>query len=243
VIVDEKPSFVRQLLAARRRSRANFLLGKVLINSPMKVVDIGCGIDGRSFSDFVPENWDVTGVDVLPSEAVHHAHPRFTYLQQDAQDLSRFDDTAFDLAVSIGVLEHITDELQLGRVVSEIRRIATQYAVVVPYRYCWIEPHYGVPFFPVLPRPVQAAIVRTLNLNRHRDAVKRDPRFIQKYYHWPSNGQYQALFPEAAIHLLPTREMIAIVRSARNGAHQPAADPRGEDHDHHPRQHPPLHRG
>ncbi len=82
---NELPSVIRKVLAYRRRSRVDFMLSKVVVANNMKVIDIGCGVDGRSFDDYVPEDWEITGVDILPIERVHHKHPRFSYIQQDAQ--------------------------------------------------------------------------------------------------------------------------------------------------------------
>jgi len=209
---DRLPSFIRKALAYRRRARVDFILSKVVTANNMKVIDIGCGVDGRSFEAYVPVDWEITGVDTIPAERVRHEHPRFSYLQQDARDLSRFQDHEFDLAVSIGMLEHITEESAFKRTVSEIGRIAKQYIVVVPYKYCWIEPHYGVPFFPLFPNSIRLALVKAFNLSDQRDVVGKDPEYINRNYRWLSNAEYRAEFPDSTIYLLPTLEMIAITR-------------------------------
>jgi ubiquinone/menaquinone biosynthesis C-methylase UbiE len=190
------------------------MLSQVIVANDMKVIDIGCGVDGRSFDDHVPEDWDITGVDIRPGEEVRHKHRGFSYVQQDAQDLSRFGDHEFDLAISIGMLEHITEESVFRRVVSELRRVARQHVVVVPYRYCWVEPHFGVPFFPLLPYSMKLAIVKIMNLSGLREAVTDDIEYINKNYRWLSNAQYRQEFPDSRIRLLPTLEMIAIARKA-----------------------------
>lgn len=188
------------------------MLSKIALAEDLKVIDIGCGIDGRSFEDFVPRNWEITGIDILPTERVHHNHPRFLYVQQDAQDLTLFKDYEFDLAVSIGMLEHITEQSMFERVVRELRRVARQHIVVVPFKYCWIEPHYGIPFFPLLPYRLKLALIRTLNLSNHREVVKKDPQFVRKEFRWLSNSEYSVAFPDSTIHLTPTLETIAIIR-------------------------------
>ena len=212
------PSVIKKLLAFRRRSRVSFILSKVDVANKLKVIDIGCGVDGRSFDDYVPEDWKITGVDIHPEGRVHHRHPGFTYIRQDAQDLSRFRDQEFDLAVSIGMLEHITEESAFKRIVSEIRRVAKQYIVVVPYKYCWIEPHFGVPFFPLFPYSMKLAVVKALNLSNARESVTKDPEFINKHYRWLSNAQYRLEFPDSKIHILPTLETIAIVRTSQQSS-------------------------
>jgi hypothetical protein len=184
-----------------------------MIAEKMNVLDIGCGVDGRSFDDYVPDDWRITGVDVLPQERVRHTHPGFCYIRQDAQDLSRFKDREFDWAVSIGMLEHITDEPMFKRIVSELRRVAKQYTVVVPYKYCWIEPHYGVPFFPLFPYSLKLATVKAFNLSNHRTLVEQDPEYINKNFRWLSNTEYKLEFPDSTIYLFPTLETIAITKA------------------------------
>lgn len=214
MITDNLPPLVRKILAHRRKARVDFILSKVSVSDNMKVIDIGCGIDGRSFEDYVPKNWNITGIDILPPNRVNHKHPNFSYMKKDAQDLSCFKDHEFDLAVSIGMLEHVTEDAVFNRIVSEIRRVAKQYIVVVPYRYCWVEPHYGVPFFPLFPYSMKLSVVKALNLSNHREEVKKDPEYINKNYRWLSNEQYRKKFPDSTIYLLPTLETIAITRNS-----------------------------
>lgn len=209
---DEFPSFVRKALSYRRRSRVRAMLSKIAVTDNMKVIDIGCGPDGRSFEDYVPQDWDITGVDIIPPEEVEHTHPKFSYIQQDAQDLSRFGDGEFDLAISIGMLEHITDDTTFKRIVSELRRVARQHVVVVPYKYAWIEPHYGVPFFPLLPYRLQVAMVKLFNLSDQRQLVTDNPQYLRENYRWLSNAQYRKEFPDSIVRLTPTFDMIAITR-------------------------------
>ncbi len=212
---DKLPSVVRKVLTSRRKARVDFMLSKVSTTDKMKIIDIGCGVDSRSFDAYVPADWEITGVDILPVERVHHQHPNFTYVKQNAQNLSCFKNHEFDLFVSIGMLEHITKEIAFRSIVSEIRRVAKQYIVVVPYKYCWIEPHYGVPFFPLYPYSVKLALVKALNLSNQRDIVRRNPDYINKNYRWLSNAEYRAEFLDSTIYLLPTLEMIAITRSCQ----------------------------
>jgi len=213
MFTDKLPSVIRKVLAYRRKARVGFVLSKIITTDKMKIIDIGCGNDNRSFGAYVPANCEITGVDILPVEQIRYKHPNFTYIKQDAQDLSRFKDNEFDLAVSIGMLEHITGEIEFKNIVSEIRRVAKQYIVIVPYKYCWIEPHYCIPFFPLFPYSFKLALVKALNLNDHRDLVRRDPDYIKKNFRWLSNAEYRAKFLDSNIYLLPTLETIAIIRS------------------------------
>ncbi|MFZ2397105.1 MAG: hypothetical protein WAW31_00310 [Smithella sp.] len=88
---DELPSVIRKVLKYRRQSRVDFMLSKVVVASNMKVIDIGCGVDGRSFDDYVPMDWEIIGADIQPAERVHHKHPRFSYIRQVDPKLSQED--------------------------------------------------------------------------------------------------------------------------------------------------------
>ncbi len=210
----ELPSFLRKILRYRRRSRADFMLSKVNTRPGMNIIDVGCGIDGRSFDDYVPRDWRITGVDIHTEDEIHHNHPNFRFFHCDARNLEQFEDGHFDLAVSIGMLEHIADDDTYRAIASEIQRVARQYCVVVPYKYCWIEPHYGVPFFPLWPRSWQLGLIKALNLSGQRELIKQRPSFFDKNYRWRSNREYLATFSGAEIHLLPTLECIAIIKKA-----------------------------
>ena len=146
---DNLPIAIQKVLVKRRKHRINQALSRITIKPEMKVIDIGCGIDGRSFENYIPTNWEIIGIDLKDPKKIKHTYPNFTYIQQNAQDLSQFKDNQFDLAVSIGLLEHVIEEKAFRRTVSEIRRVAKQHIVTVPARVGWIEPHYGFPFFPL----------------------------------------------------------------------------------------------
>jgi SAM-dependent methyltransferase len=180
----------------------------------MHVLDLGCGHSGRSVSDYAPPDWTIVGVDLFPARKVDHAHPGFTYRRGSATDLSIFDDGEFDLVISVGMLEHITDPADFAIVAAEIQRVGRQWALVVPYRYAWLEPHYHVPLFPVLPRPLQRGLVRTFDLHGDRKRAAADPDFPDHGTVWRTNAEYRAVFPGARTRLTPTLETVVISGSA-----------------------------
>jgi ubiquinone/menaquinone biosynthesis C-methylase UbiE len=179
----------------------------------MRVLDIGCGRTGRSTTDFAPASWGIVGVDLLPPGRVAHRHPGFSYVQGSVCDMDSFGDREFDLAISVGLLEHVTDRAAFADAAREIQRVADQYALVVPYRYAWIEPHYFVPFFPVLPRRIQNLAIQAFDLHRQRALVRADPDFLDRRIRWRSNAEYRAAFPGSRTRLTPTRETVVIARS------------------------------
>jgi hypothetical protein len=56
---DNLPYAVQKILVKRRKKRIAQALSKITIKKNMKVIDIGCGIDGRSFEDYIPQNWKI----------------------------------------------------------------------------------------------------------------------------------------------------------------------------------------
>lgn len=209
---DNLPLFIQRILVSRRKKRIAQALSKITTKQNMKIIDVGCGIDGRSFENYIPQNWDITGIDLKDPSKVDHTYPNFKYLQQNAENLNQFADKQFDLAVSIGLLEHVIDNKAFQKTVLEIRRVAKQHIVMVPAKYSWVEPHYGFPFFPLFPYSIQVSLVKAFNLANARKNVKLDPNFIKKGIIWRSNKEYQKSFPESKIYLTQTLEQIAIIK-------------------------------
>lgn len=210
VYTDRLPAPIRWALRKRRAFRFDAMLRGVRTWPGMSVLDVGCGIDGRSFSDHADPSWHITGLDVHPPELVKHAHSRFTYHRGNAADLSDFSDQSFDLVVSIGMLEHIVEPEAYRGVCAEMQRVGRQYLVLVPWKWAWIEPHYGFPFFGALPHGAQRWLIRTLNLCGHREHLD----YFEKNFAWRSNAQYRMDFPGAKIKLLPpTLETIVIAKT------------------------------
>lgn len=203
--------FLQRLLYKRRQHRASFLLSKVCLFPGMSVLDVGCGPDGRSMEVFLPSDYKIVGIDLYDEPEVKVSHPQFTYFQQDAQDLGRFCDKQFDLTLSIGMMEHICDRTMLEKIASEIDRVSKQYIIVVPWKYAWLEPHFRLPFFQLMPSCLQRTLTVLLNLHNLGEKVRQDHAYIQKNYQWLSNREWRQIFVGSKVCLSPTLETIAIV--------------------------------
>ena len=178
----------------------------------MSVLDVGCGHDGRSLEAFLPNDYQIVGVDLYDENEVKIDHPQFRYFKQDAQNLERFRDKEFDLAFSIGMMEHICDLMMLEKIACEIDRVSKQYIVVVPWKYTWVEPHFRFPFFQLLPSNLQRTLTVLLNLHNLREKISQDQAYIEKNYQWLSNREWRKIFVGSTIYLTPTLETIAIVK-------------------------------
>lgn len=205
---DELYRPLRRLLELRRSWRFRRMLGHVRTWDGMTVLDVGCGTDGRSFSDHADASWKITGIDLHAPELVSHNRKLFEYRQCGADDVSQFGDKSFDLVVSVGMIEHITDERTYRAVCSEIQRVGKQFVVIAPYKWAGLEPHYGFPLFGALPPRIQVTLIKLLNLSGHRQHID----YFLKNFKWRSNSQYESDFGGSRVYLLPVLETIAIVR-------------------------------
>jgi cyclopropane fatty-acyl-phospholipid synthase-like methyltransferase len=208
---------VQRILIGRRRNRARFLLSKVRRRPGMLVLDVGCGTDGNSLESELPADCTIIGIDLLDSTEVHIHHSRFQYFKQDARDLRRFADKQFDLAVSVGMMEHVCDRTVLQQIASEMERVAQQYVVVVPWKYAWIEPHFKLPFFQLLPYWLQRELTKLLNLQNYAAFAREKPgqfgQHFRQHYQWLSSNEWQHIFKGSCVYLNPTLESISIVKN------------------------------
>ncbi|MBW2664072.1 MAG: class I SAM-dependent methyltransferase [Deltaproteobacteria bacterium] len=207
-----RKQFIQNLLYKRRWHRVDFLLSKVRLFPEMSILDVGCGPDGRSLEKFLHSDYRIVGIDLYDETEVKVNHPRFTYFQQDARSLSRFRDKEFDLALSIGMMEHICDRAMLSQMACEINRVSKQYVIVVPWKYAWIEPHFKFPFFQLLPYRFKLALTKMFDLHNLREKVKIDAAYIRNHYQWLSNPEWQRIFVGSKVYVTPTLETIAIIK-------------------------------
>ena len=98
------------LLINRRVRKRYLIICKLLDIKPReKILDVGCGKDGRSFQVYNNTN-PIIGIDLFSREELKISRTNFTYIQHNAIDLSIFKNNEFDVAISIGMFEHICNE-------------------------------------------------------------------------------------------------------------------------------------
>ncbi|MBN1622304.1 MAG: class I SAM-dependent methyltransferase [Endomicrobiales bacterium] len=103
-----------------------------------KVIEIGCA-NGIDFLQFFKDKsyLDLYGIDLKDRG---FKQDNFTMIVGDAEKIP-FSDNYFDLAISIGVLEHIQPIEKLCLVIKEINRVAKSYIHIVPAINTLFEPH------------------------------------------------------------------------------------------------------
>ncbi len=118
----------------------------------------------------------------------------------DATDLSDFDDAAFDLVFSNSVIEHLHHFDNQVKMANEIQRVGQHFYVQTPNKYFFLEPHYALPLFQFVPKPIARFILTKTKLSRMQ---KWDPSFAEAYLEeirLLSFGEMKKLFPGANVY-------------------------------------------
>ena len=156
-----------------------------------RILDLGCGPGGRSIAAFNSEN-EIVGVDLFDDSALQATAPNFDYLRRDACDLAGIDDAAFDVAISLGMLEHIRPYERLVLAVRETQRVARRYCFVVPHRYAFIEPHFYMPLFSLWPDRLKSALIKRYRLGTQ----ERQPSGRWQRINWFTRRQWTEVFAD-----------------------------------------------
>lgn len=103
-----------------------------------------------------------------------------------------FGDKSFNVVISTAVIEHVGDWQKQKKFANEIRRVGKKYFVTTPNKWFWIDPHYRLPFFHLLPIDLRRWLVENFSVGG-----KPKGEWIDIY---PlDEGQMKELFPEAEI--------------------------------------------
>src|SRR5687767_934548 len=107
-----------------RRRRYERLAREVGLRPGDRVLELGCGRGDRSIAVWNRTN-EIIGIDVLdPSVVTVADRPNFSYRRCDVREMGVFADHAFDVAIGVGLLEHITPAAELEKAVRETQRVA-----------------------------------------------------------------------------------------------------------------------
>ena len=106
----------------------------IKIKNNQKILDIGCG--NGSFIDQVLKNksvisYDLTGIDFCKKN-VNYANKYFNgnFINHDIKDVFPFEDNCFDVIICVSTLFYLTNEIELQKVLSEIKRISKEDAII-----------------------------------------------------------------------------------------------------------------
>jgi len=136
----------------------------------------------------------------LPTENKPQDEKIFKYLEGDACDLSNLDDYSFDIVHSNSVIEHVGDWNRMLQFSKEIKRLAKNYYVQVPYYWFPIEPHFMTPMFHWLPKPIRVTLIMRFSLGQwKRQSTVSDAVRTAESARLLDIKMFRALFEEAEI--------------------------------------------
>ena len=146
------------------------LLGADVAGPSRRMLEVGAGSGGIAhyFGTSGPMGWDVTALDV---EDVRRVADGYDFLLVGDAVLP-FPDGTFDVVVSNHVIEHVGDEAEQARHLSELRRVMRPDGIgylAVPSRWMPVEPHFRLPLLSWLPRSLADRYVRLAGRGDHYD--------------------------------------------------------------------------
>jgi SAM-dependent methyltransferase len=139
-------------------------------------------------------------ITLLNLSAEETSMKNVTSMRGDATDLSDFRDGEFDLVFSNSVIEHLHHFGNQLKMAKEIQRVGKHFYVQTPNKYFFLEPHYALPFFQFVPKPVAKLILTKTKLSRMQ---KWDAEFAEAYLQeirLLSFWEMKKLFPGAKVY-------------------------------------------
>lgn len=188
----------------------------------VSILDIG---GSKNYWDIVPKEFlerhmvKITCLN-LPNVNLPVNDNIFTFVNGDGCNLTEFKDNQFHIAHSNSVIEHVGDWSKMIQFSNEIRRVADSYFVQTPNYWFPIEPHWYLPFFHWLPRPLEALCLMTFppmaNYDKKCKNIDEAMRRIDES-RLLSKSMFSWLFPDATIkverYILLSKSFVAV----RNG--------------------------
>ena len=105
----------------------------------LSVLDIGCGTGAfvAGLAERYP-NWSYTGVDLSENmlKRARKKHPSFHFVKASAEDLSSFEDSSFDIVITLSSL-HFWDNPAMG--LREAKRVSKKYVIVSDWAHDFLS--------------------------------------------------------------------------------------------------------
>ena len=182
-----------------RKKRFSFFLKKFdSLNKPITLLDIGGKINFWENRGLAGNNdYKIT---VLNIEKEKSNYSNINCLIGDATNLNQFKNKSFDIVHSNSVIEHLYNFENQKKMASEIMRVGQKYIVQTPNKYFFIEPHYLLPFFNIVPEKLKYLILTKTKLSRLK---KWDKNFTKQYIkeiRLLSEKEMKTLFPKSKIY-------------------------------------------
>jgi hypothetical protein len=154
-----------------RARRQMFLRFMELIgpNQDSTILDVGVTPDqalpeSNFFEQLYPYKEKITATSYEDASFLETKFPGLHFVRTVGQKLP-FNDLAFDIVVSLAVLEHVGDRAMQQAFLSELFRVGHRVFVTTPNRGFPIELHTFLPFIHWLPRSRHQALLRFLGFH------------------------------------------------------------------------------
>ena len=182
-----------------REKRFSFFFKKFdSLNKPITLLDIGGKINFWENRDLAGNNdYKITIINI---EKEKSNYSNINCLIGDATNLNQFKNKSFDIVHSNSVIEHLYNFENQKKMASEIMRVGQKYIVQTPNKYFFIEPHYLLPFFNIVPEKLKYLILTKTKLSRLK---KWDKNFAKQYIkeiRLLSEKEMKTLFPKSKIY-------------------------------------------
>jgi len=182
-----------------RKKRFSFFLKKFdSLNKPITLLDIGGKINFWENRGLAGNNDYIITIINIEKEKSNYSN--INCLIGDATNLNQFNNKSFDIVHSNSVIEHLYNFENQKKMASEIMRVGQKYIVQTPNKYFFIEPHYLLPFFNIVPEKLKYLILTKTKLSRLK---KWDKNFAKQYIkeiRLLSEKEMKTLFPNSKIY-------------------------------------------
>lgn len=192
----------------RAKRFADFERFTAALPRPLRVLDIGGTVDyweargwaGRDDVELVLLN--------LTGGACQYGN--ITLVAGDACDITDFPDGAFHVAFSNSVIEHVGTPERQAMMAREVARVADRYWVQTPAFTFPMEPHYLIPGWQWLPRPVRVRVLQHRNVGQlGRTPDRASAERVIDGTRLLTRRQLRRMFPDAEIRA----ERLGLVKS------------------------------
>jgi SAM-dependent methyltransferase len=150
-----------------------------------KILEVGSG-QGATILELLERGADACGVEpgkefaTLARMRLKNAgHDPLRIYEEPGESLP-FSNDHFDYVISLQVLEHVPDPEPLLREIFRVLAPGAQCHLRCDNYLAFLEPHYRVPWLPLLPKTLGAFYLR---------AIGRDPAFLNKYVYYTTYPQ------------------------------------------------------
>jgi hypothetical protein len=125
------------------------------------------------------------------------------YIEGDGRDMRTVSDSAFDVAFSNSVIEHVGGRIEQQRMAREIQRVAPRFYVQTPNLYFPLEPHFLLPCIQFLPIRIRAEVVYRLRPGWYGGSVRdrAEAMAVVESIQLLTRREFGQLFSNATIHV------------------------------------------